>query len=214
MIRQKFTKTITGTYTTTDSDNGYRIICNSASPFTITLHSATGRYNYELEIDNIGAGEITCGGQVIPRYSHAHVGNDDGTAWVVVIGGGGSGIGKDNPWVDAEEDPNAIEKDTWVDIDNPTIDDGLSTAGVTLTWSSERQINTTGDITLPDPTTDKNIDGNAVDHTGVVMFCIRNNNSTNGMIVVNDGLGNVLKNLFPNQSVTIRTGITQVWEVV
>lgn len=88
MIIQKFTKTITDAYTTTDADNGYRIICNSATPFAITLHSATGRYNYELEIDNVGAGEVTVNGQTIKQYTHAHIGNNGGTAWSVVVGGG------------------------------------------------------------------------------------------------------------------------------
>jgi hypothetical protein len=88
MIRQRPTKTITEAYTTTDADNGYRIICNSETPFTITLHTATGRYNFELEIDNIGTGTVTVGSQTVATGSHAHVGNNNGTAWVVVIGGG------------------------------------------------------------------------------------------------------------------------------
>jgi hypothetical protein len=88
MIRQKLTKTITEAYTTTDADNGYRVICNSATPFEITLHTATGRYNFELEIDNVGAGAVTCSSQTIAQYSHAHIGNNGGTDWVVVIGGG------------------------------------------------------------------------------------------------------------------------------
>ena len=87
-MSEKLTKTITGTYTTTDDDNYCRIICHSSTPFTITLHSPTGRYNFELEIDNIGAGTVTCGGQTIPQNSHAHVGNNGGTSWVVVVGGG------------------------------------------------------------------------------------------------------------------------------
>lgn len=87
-MNQKPTKTITGTYTTTDADNGYRIICNSASPFTVTLHTATGRYNFEMEIDNIGSGEVTISGQTLKQFTHAHVGNNGGTAWSVVVGGG------------------------------------------------------------------------------------------------------------------------------
>lgn len=88
MIYQKPTKTITAAYTTTDADNGYRIICNSATAFTITLHTATGKYNFELEIDNIGEGEITVGAQVLKQYTHAHIGNNGGLAWSVVVGGG------------------------------------------------------------------------------------------------------------------------------
>lgn len=93
-MRQRPTKTITTAYTTTDADCGYRLICNSASPFTITLHTAIGRFNFEIEIDNIGAGTVTCSGQSIPQNSHAHVGNNGGTAWVVVIGGGGLTLGE------------------------------------------------------------------------------------------------------------------------
>lgn len=88
MIYQKPTKTITAAYTTTDDDNGYRIICNSASDFTVTLHTATGKYNFDLEVDNIGAGEITIGSQVLSQYTHAHIGNNGGTDWAVVVGGG------------------------------------------------------------------------------------------------------------------------------
>jgi predicted secreted protein len=87
-MTQKPTKTITGAYTTTDADNGYRIICNSATAFEITLHAATGRYNFELEIDNIGAAEVTVNGQTLKQHTHAHVGNNGGAAWSVVAGGG------------------------------------------------------------------------------------------------------------------------------
>jgi len=90
MIRQKPTKTIAEAYATTAADNGYRIICNSGSAFEITLHTATGNYNFDLEIDNIGAGSVTVSGQVVGQYQHAHVGNNGGSAWTVVIGGGGS----------------------------------------------------------------------------------------------------------------------------
>lgn len=92
MIYQKPTKTITADYTTTDADNGYRIICNSQTAFTVTLHTATDRYNFDLELDNIGAGVVTCGGQTISQYTHAHIGCD-GTNWVVTVGGGGSSSG-------------------------------------------------------------------------------------------------------------------------
>lgn len=106
MNYQKRTKTITGAYTTTDADIGERIICNSASPFTITLHTATGRYNFELEIDNIGAGAVTVGGQTVGQYQHAHVGNNGGTAWTVVIGGGGGGSGAES-FTDLDDAPSS-----------------------------------------------------------------------------------------------------------
>lgn len=86
MLTQRFTKLITSGYTTTEEDCGYRLVCNSEIPFEILLHEATGRYNFEMEIDNIGVGQVTCNGQVIKRYAHAHVGNT-GTAWTVVLGG-------------------------------------------------------------------------------------------------------------------------------
>lgn len=89
MIYQKPTKMITGAYTTADADNGYRIICNSASDFTVTLHTATGKYNFDLEVDNIGAGDVTVDEIVIAQNQHAHIGNT-GTAWSIVLGGGGS----------------------------------------------------------------------------------------------------------------------------
>lgn len=87
-MMQKHTKTITGGYTTTDADNGYRIICNSSSAFEVTLHTATGRYNFELEVDNIGAGAVTINGLTLKQYTHAHVGNNGGSTWSVVVGGG------------------------------------------------------------------------------------------------------------------------------
>lgn len=90
MIKQKETKTITGSYTTTPADCGYRIICNSAIDFTITLHSATNNFNFDMDIFNIGLGVVTCGEQTISQYSHAHVGNNMGNSWVVAIGGGSS----------------------------------------------------------------------------------------------------------------------------
>lgn len=90
MIYQKPTRTVTEAYTTADTDNGCRIICNSASAFEVTLHTATGRYNFDLEIDNIGAGTVTVSGQTIAQYGHAHIGCD-GTNWIVTVSGGGSG---------------------------------------------------------------------------------------------------------------------------
>lgn len=92
MIQHRQTKTITAsTYTTADADNGYRIIFNNATGVTVTLHAAAGRYNFDMEFDNIGAGNVTVGGQTIGQYQHAHIGNNGGTAWTVAIGGGGGG---------------------------------------------------------------------------------------------------------------------------
>ena len=90
MIYQKPTRTVTDAYTTADTDNGCRIICNSASAFEVTLHTATGRYNFDLEIDNIGAGTVTVSGQTIAQYGHAHIGGD-GTSWIVTVSGGSAG---------------------------------------------------------------------------------------------------------------------------
>lgn len=89
MIFQKLNKTITdSTYTTSDADNGYRIICNSATGITITLHTATGRYNFELEIDNIGAGNVIVYGRIIEQFKHAHI-SSDGINWIIVDSGTG-----------------------------------------------------------------------------------------------------------------------------
>jgi len=115
-------------------------------------------------------------------------------------------------FVDTAMPTTAKDKDVLVEIDNPTIDDGLASAGTTLTWASPRQVNTTGNITLPNPASDKNIQGSAVDHTGVVMFCIRNSNVANGMVTVSYSTFSV--SLFPQQSVTVRCGIVDAWEVV
>jgi hypothetical protein len=92
--KQRPTKTITGAYTTTDADCGYTLICISETPFDITLHTPTGRYNFDMNIYNDGAGTVTCGGQSIAQNCHAHVGNNGGTAWVVVIGGGSLELGE------------------------------------------------------------------------------------------------------------------------
>jgi hypothetical protein len=119
-------------------------------------------------------------------------------------------------WFVAENFPaGAKGNDGLIDINDPTVDDGNTiTTGTTLTWASARQVNVTGTtiVTLPNPTTDKNIAGSAVDHDGVVMFCIRNANAANGMVTVTDGT--LTKYLYPQDSITVRTGITTAWEVV
>lgn len=84
MINQKQTKILTENYTTSDADLGYRLICNSASDFAITLHSPTGRNNFDLEIDNINTGVVSCNSMQIKPNTHAHLGNT-GTAWILVV---------------------------------------------------------------------------------------------------------------------------------
>lgn len=90
MKHQKQTKMITSNYITTDSDCGYRLVCSSSDPITITLHTPINRHNFELEIDNIGTGTVTCNGYDITQYAHAHVGNN-GSEWIIV---GGSSTGE------------------------------------------------------------------------------------------------------------------------
>ncbi|MFA5305983.1 MAG: hypothetical protein WC365_00900 [Candidatus Babeliales bacterium] len=124
-------------------------------------------------------------------------------------------ITQTNLYVDIDWPAGAKAKSVLVDTDDPTIDDGSAiTTATTLTWASARQVNVTGTtiITLPDPTTDKNIAGSAVDHDGIVMFCIHNANAANGMVTVTDGT--LTKYLYPQESVTVRTGVTTAWEVV
>jgi hypothetical protein len=79
--KQKLTKTITGTYTITLADCGYKIICNSASPFTITLPSATGAYNFDAIIQNKGAGAVTCDSKVVNQNCALILSNDGGASW-------------------------------------------------------------------------------------------------------------------------------------
>lgn len=81
MQKQRMTKTITGTYTVTLADCGYTIICNSASPFTVTIPSATGAYNFNAFIVNIGAGTVTCDSKLIYQNCFMILHNNGGTAW-------------------------------------------------------------------------------------------------------------------------------------
>lgn len=94
MLLQRKTKTITTAYTVTVSDCGITLICNSASAFEVTLPTATGLYNFDLMLENIGAGNVTCSSQIIKQYGHAHITNNGGTSWVVAIGGGGLELGE------------------------------------------------------------------------------------------------------------------------
>jgi len=83
--KQRPTKTITGTYTVTLSDCGYKIICNSASPFTVTLPSATGYYNFDVLIQNIGAGAVTCDSKTINQNCAMLLSNNAATVWVSTV---------------------------------------------------------------------------------------------------------------------------------
>ena len=94
------------------------------------------------------------------------------------------------------------EKDMLIDNDNPTIADSLTlSTATTLTWASPPHINVTGTTTVTLPTGAKAITG-TTDHTGVVMFCIRNANAEDGMVTVTDGTLTAI--LFPQESVTVR----------
>lgn len=88
-MSQKPTKTITSAYTVADADCGYILICDSSTAFTITMQSAAGRYNFTLDVLNIGVGVVTIESQTVAQSTHAHVANNGGAAWVVAIGGGG-----------------------------------------------------------------------------------------------------------------------------
>jgi hypothetical protein len=136
---------------------------------------------------------------------------------------GGGIIG--NLYVEIAMPANAPNKAVNIEYDNPTIDDGnTATSELTLTWASARQQRITGtsSVHLPDPSTDRNIQGDAVNHDGVVMFCIFNANEISGIIPI-DVSGNGTLNyistwyLYPQESLTIRTEpttATKNWEVV
>lgn len=86
-LKQKFTKEITSNYTTTDLDCGYRLICNATSDITITLHDASGRQNFDLEIDNISSShDVVCSSKTISAGTHAHISNNN-NVWTIVTGG-------------------------------------------------------------------------------------------------------------------------------
>ena len=114
-------------------------------------------------------------------------------------------------WFNSATQPTGWkEGDGWIDNDNPTIADSLTiSTATTLTWASPSHVNATGTTTVTLPTGAKAITG-TTDHTGVVMFCIRNANLEDGMVTVTDGTLTVV--LFPQESVTVRH-IT-AWEVV
>jgi hypothetical protein len=137
--------------------------------------------------------------------------------------GGGGTLG--NLYVEVEMPANAPNKAVLVEIDNPTIDDGnTAISELTLTWASPRQQRITGTspVHLPDPSTNRNIQGDAVNHDGVVMFCIFNANEETGVISI-DVLGSGTMNhiitwyIYPQESFTVRTeptNATKNWEVV
>ena len=135
MIRQRPTVTKTNAYTTTDADDGYRIICNSASPFTVSLHTATGRYNFDLEIDNIGAGVVTVGSQTLAQYAHAHVGNNGGTAWTVVVSGGGGGAvaAEDVSYDNTTTEMTATDAQAAIDELFTSVSDGKTLVAAAIT---------------------------------------------------------------------------------
>ena len=84
----KRTITKTTDYTAKDIDMVSIIIFNSETDCTLTLPTATGLYYADCDVHNKGAGTVTIGSQTVTTGSHAHISNDGGTAWVVVIGGG------------------------------------------------------------------------------------------------------------------------------
>src|SRR5450756_2018112 len=86
---ERRTKEVVDTYTMLDTDSGTTLICNKATPFSITLQSPTGRHFFDVMVVNIGAGIVTVNGTLtVGQYSHAHITNLAGTTWVVAIGGG------------------------------------------------------------------------------------------------------------------------------
>jgi hypothetical protein len=131
-------------------------------------------------------------------------------------------IGVVQIWVDTDEPESAKEDDLWADKDNPTVADGTRSSGtIVLTWGSDKHLTLSGtsDVTLPDPSSDKNIDGNAVDHDGIVMFCIKNDGIDNDLVTLDvDNTGTIdgesVLYLFPGDSITVRNGDGKNWEVV
>ncbi len=83
--KQKLTKTITGAYTIVLADCGYTIICNSASPFAVTLPSATGLANFNCVIVNVGAGTITCDSKSIYQNCLMFISNNNATSWASIV---------------------------------------------------------------------------------------------------------------------------------
>lgn len=64
------------------------MIFNSATDCALTLPSPTGLIYADCDVHNKGAGTVTIGSQTVATGSHAHISNNGGTAWVVVVGGG------------------------------------------------------------------------------------------------------------------------------
>jgi hypothetical protein len=139
------------------------------------------------------------------------------------LDGGGGSLG--NLYVEIEMPTNAPNKAVNIEYDNPTVDDGnTATTELTLTWASARQQRVTGTspVHLPDPSTDRNIQGTAVNHNGVVMFCIFNANATTGVVSVDVSGSGTLNHvatyyLYPQEALTVRTEpttATKNWEVV
>lgn len=113
-------------------------------------------------------------------------------------------------WFKGPFPSTAKPDDCRYDPTDPTIADGLTvSANITLTWASPSHINASGALTITLPTGVKTITG-TTDHSGIVMFCIRNS-GTNIVTVVGSSLTTYL---YPGEVVTVRTGITSSWEVV
>ena len=103
-------------------------------------------------------------------------GLDFGEAGDIIYSGDALLKGVVQVFVDIAFPAGAKEKDILVDTDNPTIADSLTlSTATTLTWASPSHINATGTTTVTCPTGAKLSPG--TDHTGVVMFCIRNANA-------------------------------------
>ena len=77
----------TASYTAHAIDMVSIMIFNSPTDCTLTLPSPTGLIYADCDVHNKGAGTVTIGTQTVATGSHAHISND-GTAWVIVVGGG------------------------------------------------------------------------------------------------------------------------------
>jgi len=77
---QKKVKEITEAYTLTLADLSYAIRCNSTSPFTVTLPTASGFPNFHVDLINIGAGAVTCNGLTLLQGNGLQL-YCNGSAW-------------------------------------------------------------------------------------------------------------------------------------
>ena len=124
-------------------------------------------------------------------------------------------------FVDTGYPSAAKNKDVLVETDNPTSADGqVITTATVLTWADPECLTVTGttQITLPNPSGNKNIDGTAVNHDGIVYFEIHNGNAANGivtLIVASSRTINGVSTLaiWPRKTCRLRTGTGADWEV-